>query len=274
MTERFSMIQIGAGSMGGALLKSWVASDVLDLSRSAIIDPSPSDALITLCEAAGLALNPETDGDYDVCVLAVKPQVFGSVLPELDWPSFSETLFISIAAGISTAEIAMLLKRGDGQPKILRTMPSLPALVGRSMTLLAENAGLSPVERQRGESLMAAAGTVEWTKDEDQLDRLMGVSGCAPAFFLRAVEGLIDAAIAQGASPETARRLAEETFVGTAALLDKDTRMPGTIREAVTSPGGTTAAGLAVLEERGFADAVVGAVEGAYQRAKELRGGS
>lgn len=274
MTERFSMIQIGAGSMGGALLKSWVASDVLDRPRSAVVDPSPSIELARLCEEAGLALNPESDAGYDVCVLAVKPQMFGAVLPELDWPGFAETLFLSIAAGISASEIAMLLRRGHSEPKVLRTMPSLPALVGRSMTLLAENPALSDLERSRGERLMAAAGAVHWTVDEDELDRLMGVSGCAPAFFLRAVEGLIDAAVAQGASPETARRLAEETFVGTAALLAEDTRAPAAIRQAVTSPGGTTAAGLGALDEQGFAAAMTDAVEAAYRRAKELRGDS
>ena len=121
---------------------------------------------------------------------------------------------------------------------------------------------------------MAAAGAIHWCKDEDELDRLMGVTGCGPAFILRAVEGLTDAALEQGATPEAARLMAEQTLLGTARLLEADGRDAGQLREAVTSPGGTTAAGLEVLNERGFADSLVAAVARAYSRAKELAAGS
>jgi len=274
MTDKIRMIQIGAGSMGGALLNSWVDSGRLDAAGSAVVDPSPAPAIEALCQQAGLALNPETDSGYDVAVLAVKPQVFGSVLPDLDWPGFTNTLFVSIAAGVTVDETAMLLTRGDGHPNVLRVMPTLPAQVRSGVSLLAENPSLSAEERSIGERLMAAAGAVHWCKNEDELDRLMGVTGCAPAFLLRAVEGLQEAAMDQGASPEAARLLAEQTFIGTAKLLDNDDRDAGALRTAVTSPGGTTAAGLKVLNDRGLVQSFVAAVEGAYQRAKELAAGS
>ncbi|GGY39738.1 pyrroline-5-carboxylate reductase [Parvularcula lutaonensis] len=274
MTKPISMIQIGAGSMGGALLKSWIDSGVIDPASSAIIDPRPTPELEEMCGKAGLAINPEADRGYDLCVLGIKPQMFGGIVPALDWPEFGDTLFVSIAAGITVEEIGMLLKPKAPEPRVLRVMPTLPAKVRAGVTLLAENPALSAEDRAMGERLMAAAGAVHWCRDEDELDRLMGVTGCAPAFLLRAVEGLMAAAEDQGASTEDARFLAEQTFIGTAKLLEADGRDPGTLREAVTSPGGTTAAGLDVLNERGIVESFVAAVANAYKRAQELAKGT
>lgn len=270
MTHKIRMIQIGAGSMGGALLKSWLAADILDVPQSAVISPNPRDELVALCDQAGLRLNPEQDAGYDLCVLGVKPQMFGAVLPELMWPAFEQTLFVSIAAGITVSEITMLLQRDEATPKVLRVMPTLPAKVRAGVTLLAENALLDDSQRSMGERLMNAAGEVHWCATEDDLDRLMGVTGCAPAFLLRAVEGLTEAAIQHGASPEAARMMAEQTFIGTAELLKQDGRDAGALRAAVTSPGGTTAEGLQVLDDQGLVDGLVKAVAAAYRRAKEL----
>ncbi|MEM9810656.1 MAG: pyrroline-5-carboxylate reductase [Pseudomonadota bacterium] len=272
MTNKQSMIQIGAGSMGGALLKSWVESDLLDLERSALVDPRPSDEISQLAASKGLAVNPQTDHPYDLAVIGVKPQQFSDVLPQLNWPGMEGTLFVSIAAGVPVREIESLLKTNNPAPKVLRVMPTLPAKVRAGVSLLAENPKLSAADRQLGERLMAAAGAVHWCQDEDQLDRLMGVTGCAPAFVFRVAEALTEAAIAQGASPEAARMLAEETVIGSAKLLASDGRDAASLRAAVTSPGGTTAAGLAVLDERALVKAFVDAVEGAYIRARELAG--
>lgn len=274
MMKPIRMIQIGAGSMGGALLTSWLKSGVLDVPASAVVDPQPRPELEALCDRHGLPLNPAHDRGYDLCVLGIKPQMFGDVVPQLSWPGIGETLFVSIAAGITAPEIGMLLKGAAGTPRVLRVMPSLPAKVGRGVSLLAENPVLSDEDRAMGERLMAAAGEVHWCRDEDELDRLMGVTGCAPAFLLRAVEGLTEAAIAQGAAPDDARKLAEETFVATAELLARDGRDAGELRAAVTSPGGTTAAGLEVLNERGLVQGFVDAVQRAYERARELASGT
>jgi pyrroline-5-carboxylate reductase len=272
MTRPLKLIQIGAGSMGGALLQAWAEGDLLDKRGSAVIDPRPSPETEALCEKKGIGLNPAGDHAYDVCVLAVKPQQFPSVLPQLSWPSFGDTLFISIAAGTTAEEIGMLLKAQADSPRVLRVMPTLPAKVRRGVSLLARNPALSAEDEQAGEAMMRAAGEVHWCADEEALDRLMGVTGCAPAFFLRAVEGLAKAAEEEGASPEEALAMARETFLATAALLDADGRSPSALREAVTSPGGTTAAGLASLEEDGFAQSLPRAVRAAYRRAKELAG--
>jgi pyrroline-5-carboxylate reductase len=272
MTKPIRMIQIGAGSMGGALLKAWVDSDLLCCEGSAVVDPRPSAEIEALCAEAGIALNPAEDKPYDLAVLAVKPQQFPSVLPELSWPSFGETLFVSIAAGTTAAEIGMLLKGQTDHPRVLRVMPTLPAKIRRGVSLLADHKSLSAEDKELGTALMQAAGGVQWCKDEDELDRFMGVTGCAPAFLLRAVEGLAQAAEAEGASVEDALAMAKETFLATAALLETDGRTPAALRGAVTSPGGTTAAGLASLDEDGFAASLPRAVRAAYRRAKELAG--
>lgn len=272
MTKPLRMIQIGAGSMGGALLRSWIDGGVLDPAGSAVVDPQPSPETEAMIRSAGLTLNPSQDAPYDVCVLAVKPQQFPNVLPGLVWPEVANTLFVSIAAGITADEIAQLLKTNNPAPRVLRTMPTLPAKVRRGVTLLASNPSLTAEDKEIGMQLMGAAGAVHWCQDEDELDRLMGVTGCGPAFVFRVVEALEEAAIAQGADPDDARVLAAETVVAAARLLETDGRDAAELRTAVTSPGGTTAAGLDVLNNQKIGQTFVDAVEAAYCRAKELGG--
>ncbi|MEM0930507.1 MAG: pyrroline-5-carboxylate reductase [Pseudomonadota bacterium] len=272
MTKPLRMIQIGAGSMGGALLRSWIDSGILDRDSSAIVDPKPAPDIEAMITGAGLQLNPAQDAAYDVCVLAVKPQQFPSVLPGLVWPDVEATLFISIAAGITADEITKLLKTNNPAPRVLRTMPTLPAKVRRGVTLLAANPALTAEDKEIGAHLMGAAGAVHWCEDEDELDRLMGVTGCGPAFVFRVVEALEEAAKAQGANPDDARVLAAETVVAAARLLETDGRDAGELRSAVTSPGGTTAAGLDVLNDRQIGQVFVDAVDAAYARAKVLGG--
>ncbi|MEO1657602.1 MAG: pyrroline-5-carboxylate reductase [Pseudomonadota bacterium] len=270
MTKPLRLIQIGAGSMGGALLRSWIDSGILDLAASAVVDPRPSQEIEAMIASAGMRLNPSEDAGYDVCVLAVKPQQFPNVLPGLVWPEVEKTLFVSIAAGITADEIVKLLKTNNPSPRVLRTMPTLPAKVRRGVTLLAANDALSSEDREIGAQLMGAAGAVHWCHNEDELDRFMGVTGCGPAFLFRVVEALEGAARAQGANADDARVLAAETVVAAARLLETDGRDASELRTAVTSPGGTTAAGLDVLNDRGIGAMFEDAVEAAYAKAKEL----
>ena len=268
-----SLLLLGAGNMGGALFEAWVEADGLDPARSAVVDPNPSGAIASLCKAHGVVLNPAEDAGYDVCVLAVKPQQFASVLPELDWPNMADTLFVSIAAGTTAETIRQLLAERAPAARVVRTMPSLPAQVRRGITLLTAEDDVTAEERDAVTRLMAAAGETYWCTDEDQLDRLMGVTGCSPAFVFLLAEALSDAAVAQGADQEAARRMGEAAVTGAAALLATDGRDASTLRRAVTSPGGTTAAALEVLnEENGLPNLINMAVEAAYARAKELAG--
>ena len=268
-----SLLLLGAGNMGGALFEAWVAADSIDCARSAVVDPNPSDAIVSLCKAHGVALNPARDAGYDVCVLAVKPQVFASVLPDLDWPGMADTLFVSIAAGTTTQTIGQFLAERAPGTRIVRTMPSLPAKVRRGITLLADAPNLEEADRQLATALMAAAGETYWCEDEDHLDRVMGVTGCSPAFVFLLAEALTEAAAEQGVEGEDARRIAEAAVTGAAALLAADGRDAATLRRAVTSPKGTTEAALGVLDQKGEAGLrplVSRAVTAAYDRARAL----
>ncbi|ADM09800.1 pyrroline-5-carboxylate reductase [Parvularcula bermudensis HTCC2503] len=271
MTNKLSLLLVGAGNMGGALFTSWVEKGVLDPARSAISDPNPSDAVIALAEKAGIAINPEDDQPYEVCVLGIKPQLFGAVLPDLQFGGMNDALFISMAAGTSLGEIGKLLKGQAPNARLVRTMPNLPAAIGEGMSLLCAGEGVTDKDKAAATALMEAAGQVVWTKTEDDVDRLTGVSGSGPGFVLYVVEAFEAAAKAQGASDSDARLLAEQTIIGTALHLSRDGRTAAELRKAVTSPGGTTEAGLNVLmaDER-LHRLIAEAVEAAYDRAQEL----
>ncbi|MEM9233282.1 MAG: pyrroline-5-carboxylate reductase, partial [Pseudomonadota bacterium] len=250
MTDKLSVILIGAGNMGGALFASWVEEGVLDPARSAVVTPNPSDRVLELCEKGSIPLNPDTDGDgYDLAVIGVKPNMFGDVLPGLDWPNIDKTLFLSIAAGLPIQEIQNLLKSNAPNARVVRVMPNLPSAVGEGMTLLTAGDEVSDLDAAASTLLFQAAGEVVWTRTEDELDRLMGVSGCGPAFLFLFAEAFEAAARTQGASPEDARLLAEQTIIGAALQLAADGRTAEELRKAVTSPNGTTAAGLGVLQD-------------------------
>lgn len=258
--------------MGGALLRAWLGKGAIAAAKSAVVDPNPSIPVLELCEAHGVAVNPAEDPGYDVCVLAVKPQMFASVLPTLDWPRIAETLFLSIAAGTTIETIGHLLAERAPGARVVRTMPSLPASVGRGVTLLCEGGRLRGGDRDVATALMAAAGETYWCRDEDHLDRVMGVTGCSPAYVFLLAEALTDAALAQGVGPADARRIAEASVTGAAAMLAQDGRPAAALRRSVTSPGGTTQAALSVLDDEteGLRPRVNAAVEAAYARAREL----
>lgn len=272
--QKQSVLLIGAGNMGGALLEGWVRAGILDAQNSAVIDPSPSDNTFSICEERRIPINPPVDGNsFDVCVLAVKPHELSYVVPGLSWPGMDKTAFVSVAAGIPAEEIAKLLKGQTDMPSVVRAMPNLPVAQGQGMTLLASDASPSDDLRDRVGDLFGAVGGIVWCETEDQLDRLMGISGCGPAYVYLLCEALEGAAIEQGASAEDARVLAEMTIRGAAAQLAADARSAMALREAVTSPNGTTAAALEVLEHGAgnIRSLTKAAVEAAYKRSTEMR---
>lgn len=267
-----SLLLLGAGAMGGALFSAFCAKGAIDPGRSAVVDPSPSEDVLALCARHGVAVNPARDAGYDLCLLAIKPQGFPAVLPTLDWPGMENTLFVSVAAGITVQAARRMIEGAGGRARLVRTMPSLPAKIGRSVTLLAEDGGLRPGDREAAAALMAAAGEIFWCDSEEQLDRLMGVTGCSPAILFRLAEALEAAALAEGCPAADAQRLSEAAVTGAAALLEADGRSAGALAKAVASPGGTTQAALDHLAAKGWSEAVGGAVRAAYDRAQALKG--
>jgi pyrroline-5-carboxylate reductase len=272
MSKKLSVMLIGAGAMGGAMLRGWLQSGLLDPKTSFVVDPAPGAALAGLLEARGIALNPPADTPADICVLAIKPQMFEAIVPSLDWPGMEETLFVSVAAGKSIASIRNCLKetRGAAAP-VVRAMPNLPASIGYGMSVLYAEDGVSDTDRDKAFSLLEATGKAIWVDREEFIDAGTAVSGSGPAYAFLLVEAMAEAGAKAGLSPHVAEALARQTLVGAGALLSQDDRSAEELRQAVTSPGGTTEAALTILDKPdGIRPLVEEAISAAVTRAHEL----
>jgi len=271
-TEKLSVLLLGAGSMGGSMLKGWIEEDLLDPARSGVISPSGRPNVVEMCQTRGVPVNPENDQAWDICVLAVKPQMFPSVLPDLDWPDIDKTLFLSVAAGVSIETIRNHLKgAGAGNAPIVRVMPNLPTAVRKGCTLLYAGDDVSEEQRAAADRLISATGSAVWMNSEDELDRAMAISGCAPAYAFLLVEAMTDAGVAVGLDRELSERISRETVIGAGYLMEADPRSAPELSKAVQSPGGTTAQAVGVLDrEDGMRPLMEEAVKAAIKRAKEL----
>lgn len=204
----------------------------------------------------------------EVVVLAVKPQVLAQVCGQLQ-PALSGSapLVISIAAGITTGSLRALL---GPAVRIARCMPNTPALVGQGISGLYADADVSSAERELVQTLLGAVGDTVWIEREALLDAVTAVSGSGPAYFFALMEALIEGAVAQGLPPAVARQLVLKTALGAASLAVASDDPPELLRQRVTSPGGTTAAGLEALAQHGLHAAAVAAVAAATRRGVEL----
>lgn len=264
-----SLMLVGAGKMGGAMLAGWLEAG-LDPAATAVIDPDPSEATARLCAERGVALNPPAPTPAAVMVLAIKPQGLEAAAPGLDRLIGPETLLVSVLAGKTVADLRGRLPSARA---VVRAMPNLPASIGRGATGAFANREVEPDRRAVADGLLSAAGEVAWLEDEAAIDAVTAVSGSGPAYVFLMVEALAEAGIAAGLAPEVAGRLARATVAGAGALLDADATEAGQLRQAVTSPGGTTAAALSVLmAEDGLAPLMRRAVAAAKRRAAELSG--
>ncbi|GAB4530088.1 MAG: pyrroline-5-carboxylate reductase [Amphiplicatus sp.] len=269
MTKEISVALVGAGAMGGALLRGWLSAGTIDPAASAIFDPAADAALKKLARQHDLALNPSPDElSVDALVLAVKPQAAASVLPAYASVARS-ALVISVMAGMSLAAIARVL--GD-PPRLARAMPNLPAAFGAGVTGLYAPATVNARARDVIDRLMAATGETVWVRSEKEIDFVTAVSGSGPAYFFLLTEALADAGAALGLEKEAAQRLARATASGAGAMLAADPRSPADMRKAVTSPGGTTAAALAILDgdAKALRQLMKEAAAAAARRAAEL----
>ena len=263
-----ALVLVGAGKMGGALLDGWLAAGIAD--GAAIIDPAPSPALVSLCARAGLSLNKAPPRPAETLVLAVKPQMLDAVAASVAPLVGPDTLIVSVLAG---KRIADLRARLPGAGPIIRAMPNLPAEVGRGVTGAFASAEVEHAGRARAETLLGAVGLVEWLEDEALIDAVTAVSGSGPAYVFHLVECLAAAGAAAGLPPDLAMRLARGTVTGAGELLHRSEAEAGALRQAVTSPGGTTAAALDVLMMAdGLKPLMTRAVLAARRRAEELSG--
>ena len=259
------LVLVGCGKMGSAMLEGWLAKDVQP-SDVWILEPYPSDRLKAL-EAQGLHLNCGLPQTPALCMLAVKPQYMKEALPQLK--GMGATVFLSIAAGIPLATLAQEL--GDGP--IIRAMPNTPAAIGRGITALVGNAAASSENMQLAEGLLQAIGETIRLDSEDQMDAVTALSGSGPAYVFHLIEAMAAAGMAEGLPEAMATKLATATVAGAGMLAAKSSEPAAQLRINVTSPAGTTEAGLNVLMniENGLPKLMRQTIGAAADRSKALR---
>jgi pyrroline-5-carboxylate reductase len=259
-----SIVLAGAGKMGGAMLTGWLAQG-LDPACVAVIDPMPAPEIAAQA-AKGVRINPADASPAGILVVAVKPQMFREAGAALKRWVDTSTLVVSIMAGTT---IAALQEACGGA--VVRAMPNTPAAIGRGITVAVPDGNVSAGQREIADALLRATGAVEWVDDESLMDAVTAVSGSGPAYLFLLAEELARAGVAAGLPEALAARLARDTVSGAGELLNRSELPPSTLRQNVTSPGGTTAAALSVLMGAdGFAPLLTRAVAAATARSKEL----
>jgi len=263
-----TLVLVGCGQMGSAMLRGWLARGVA--SNFIVIEPAGLPE--AFAGSKGIAWHSAAEvlsGELvpDAVVFAVKPQIIDLVLPAYRRWARPQTLFLSIAAGITIAGIARHL----GEAAIIRTMPNTPAAIGRGITVACANPQVKPDQRRLCEALLAAIGESAWVENEALLDPVTAVSGSGPAYVFLLIEVLAQAGERAGLPADLALRLARETVAGAGELARLSPGSPARLREAVTSPGGTTRAALDVLMAKdGLARLLDRAVTAATKRSREL----
>ena len=260
---------LGCGAMARALCGGLIAGGV-PRSQLRGSDPSPAQRT-SFVESLGVEATGENEALVawsDIIVLCTKPGLVAEAIGALPQALRSEPkLWISIAAGIRLSALEQAL----GTPsRIIRVMPNTPALVGEGASVFSPNASATEADRAAAESLLSSVGTTWEAPNEEMLDAVTGVSGSGPAYVFLFLEALIQAGQNQGLPREAAEALAFQTVLGAARLAIKSELSPAELRAQVSSPGGTTVAGLAELDRAGFGDAIDRAVRAATNRSREL----
>jgi pyrroline-5-carboxylate reductase len=254
--------------MGSALLKGWRAKGIKPII---VVEPKPVAEIKKLAKAKAITLHAAPSQvkakRIAACIVAIKPQVLKGEAPALAAIAQSGALMISIAAGTS---IAALQAAWGKKARVIRAMPNTPGSIGRGITGLYAARGATASDRKRAGALLAALGETLWVDKEDLIDSVTAVSGSGPAYVFHLAEAMTAAGVAAGLKPADAEKLARATVSGAGALLAADKSAAGALREAVTSPGGTTAAALAVLMPE-LTGLMTRAIAAAKKRAEELR---
>jgi pyrroline-5-carboxylate reductase len=264
-----TLVLLGAGKMGGAMLDGWLARG-LNPRRISVIEPKPGKSLKALTRR-GLKVNAGgKPAAATAVVIAVKPQTAPEALLQIAPYIGKATLALSIMAGRTIGYLQKSLPPGTA---IVRAMPNTPAAIGRGITTACPNAGVSARQRKLASDLLGAIGTVVWVKEEALMDAVTALSGSGPAYVFLLAEAMTSAGIAAGLPAELASRLARETVAGSGELLHRSDLDAASLRQNVTSPGGTTAAALEVLMgPGGFDELLTRAVAAATRRGRELAG--
>lgn len=259
---------IGSGNMGEALIKGLVSANVVPPEMLWASDVR-LERLKELDRQYGIQLaagNVELVRQADVAILAIKPQIMAAVLKEIAPAVTRKKLFISIAAGVATATIRAAVGK---DVRLIRVMPNTPALVLEGVTAIAKSDGLEPDDLDTAGEIFSAVGRTVMV-DEELIDAVTGLSGSGPAYVAVVIESLADGGVKMGLDRLTAMTLATQTVLGAAKLLLDTGMHPGALKDMVSSPGGTSIAGISALEEGGIRTTFIQAVERATLRSKEL----
>ncbi|MDR3425376.1 MAG: pyrroline-5-carboxylate reductase [Alphaproteobacteria bacterium] len=260
------LLFVGCGKMGSALLRGTAqrAEQIVVVKPTPVADEFKSASnVLWVSSAAEIAPAFQPDA----VILAIKPQNMAVILPL--YARYASSVFLSIAAGQTLHRLASLLQN-DTQP-IVRAMPNLPASIGKGISVAVVNAAVTKEQRDLCDGILRAAGDVAWVSDETLIDPVTALSGSGPAYVFALVEVMAEAGAKLGLPADLAQKLARQTVIGSGALLEQTTESAATLRQAVTSPGGTTAAALKLLlNEKALPALMFLAMEAATKRAKEL----
>ena len=260
---------IGAGNMAGALIKGVMSAGLYARDEIVASDAVPGQLrrVTRRYGIAGTRDNQALVRRAETVVLAVKPQILDAVLAEIRPAVTPAKRFVSIAAGVPLKR----LERGLGSDaRVIRVMPNTPALLGKSMTVVVRGTHATPADEKLALAFFRGVGDALAVRDEKLLDAVTGLSGSGPAYVYLFAEALIAGGVEKGLSPAIAERLTLQTLAGAVAMLQETGQSPKELRDMVSSPGGTTLAGLARLEEERFSRTVAAAVDAATRRSREL----
>jgi pyrroline-5-carboxylate reductase len=265
-----SLVLVGAGKMGGSMLEGWLANGMKPAGVT-VLDPRPSDEMARLCKERGISLNRSAPNSPEVVVLAIKPQLLDDAAAQVNGILGPQTVVVSVLAGKTIGDLKTRLPAATA---IVRAMPNLPASIGRGATGAAVNREVSEAQRQAADALLRCVGIVEWLESEDLIDAVTALSGSGPAYVFHLVECMAEAGRDAGLPADLAERLARATVTGAGELLFQSELPPATLRQNVTSPGGTTAAALEILmaDTGGLKVLMRDAIAAAKRRAGELSG--
>ena len=267
MLGNLKILFIGCGKMGGAVLDGALKNGVLP-KNVRVVDTS--DDILMRCLSKRVHCGKKADFfqkfSPDIVFIALKPHLVADMLKDVKPFTDNGALLLTIAAGKRIDGFKAAL--GENTP-VVRAMPNTPACIGKGVTGAFAGAAVTEEQKEKAASLLQTCGELIWMRTEDDLDAVTAVSGSGPAYVFYFVEQLAEAAKKAGLPNDVCMTLAKQTVCGAAALMDNSAETPAVLRQNVTTPGGTTAAALAVFEQS-LPDAMEKAVEAAKQRSREL----
>lgn len=269
--ETSTIAVLGCGAMGGALVRGWTRSGVLSAQNLRLFDTNPASAEALAGDAPGASVcasATEAVTGADLVLMAVKPGVVAPLLASVVGSLAPGALVVSIAAGVSLDA----LQNAAPLSPVIRVMPNTPALVGAGAAAFVRGTHATDAHAQTVQNLFGAVGVCVEVASEPLMDAVIGVAGSAPAYFYLIVEALTDGGVRAGLPRKEARLLAAQTMLGAAKMILETNTHPMALKDAVTTPGGTTIAALGILESAGLRGTLMDAVQAAADRSKAMNG--